>query len=47
VELGVLDCKSYDAAFAGALRSRVAQPLRDRGIVIPEDDLAAVPVFAG
>jgi len=46
-ELGVLDCATYDAAFADALLRRVAQPLRERGIVIPEGDLAAVPVIAG
>jgi hypothetical protein len=42
-ELGVLDCESYDAAFADAVAHRVAAPLAARGIVIPEEDLAAVP----
>ncbi len=45
-ELGVLDCATYDAAFARALRQRVAAPLGARGIAIPEEDLAAVPVMA-
>jgi hypothetical protein len=42
-ELGVLDCPSYDAAFGDAVRRRVAEPLGERGIVIPAADLAAVP----
>jgi hypothetical protein len=44
--LGVLDCDSYDVAFADAVRRRVVAPLRDRGIVIPEADLAGVPAVS-
>jgi hypothetical protein len=40
-DLGVLDCARYDAVFADALARHVVRPLRDRGIAIPEDDLAA------
>lgn len=40
-DLGVLDCATYDAAFAGALKRSVVRPLAARGIVIPEKDLAA------
>ncbi len=41
--LGVLDCQTYDAAFAAAVHRRVAAPLAERDIVIPEEDLAGVP----
>ncbi|APR80121.1 Hypothetical protein A7982_05468 [Minicystis rosea] len=39
---GGLDCATYDAAFATALRRNVVRPLAARGIVIPAEDLAAV-----
>lgn len=41
-DLGVLDCPSYDAAFAKAVQDRVAKPLGERGMVIPAEDLEAV-----
>lgn len=41
---GVLGCDTFDAAFAGALRSRVVAPLRDRGIEFPAEDLSAIAV---
>jgi hypothetical protein len=40
--LGVLDCDTFDPIFRGAVRRRVARPLAARGIVVPEEDLAAV-----
>ena len=40
--LGVLDCDTFDPIFRGAVRQRVARPLAARGIVVPEEDLAAV-----
>ncbi len=42
-ELGVLDCRAYDAAFAQAVARRVIAPLHVRGILIPEEDLSALP----
>jgi hypothetical protein len=45
--LGTVDCGRYDPAFADAARRRVARPLGERGIEVPEDDLAAVGVAAG
>ena len=45
--LGVLDCASYDAAFAGAVARRVVAPLRARGIAVSDEDLAALPRPAG
>lgn len=36
VDLGVLDCASFDATFASALARRVVEPLAVRGIVVPE-----------
>jgi hypothetical protein len=42
-DLGVLDCASYDAAFGDAVAHRVVAPLGARGIVVPADDLVAVP----
>ena len=41
-DLGVLDCASYDAVFADAVVRRVGEPLGERGITIPADDLRAV-----
>lgn len=41
--LGVLDCASYDRAFAEAVARRVVAPLRARGVRIPEADLASLP----
>jgi hypothetical protein len=41
-DLGVLDCRSYDAVFADAAVHRVAEPLGARGIAVPVEDLAAV-----
>jgi hypothetical protein len=40
--LGALDCGRYDPAFADAALHRVARPLGERGIEVPEPDLAAV-----
>lgn len=40
--LGVLGCDAYDPAFVEAARKRVAEPLAERGILVPADDLAAV-----
>ena len=40
--LGVLGCDVYDPAFVEAARKRVAEPLAERGILVPADDLAAV-----
>jgi hypothetical protein len=44
--LGTLGCADYDPAFVDAARRRVARPLAERGIVIPDDDLAAVGAAA-
>lgn len=46
-DFGVLDCPTYDATFVAALRRRVVAPLRERGIVVPEGDIAALPGAAG
>ncbi len=46
-ELGVLDCRSYDAVFAEAVRRRVVGPLGERGIVVPSGDLRALPGVSG
>lgn len=40
--LGALDCGTFDPVFATAAQKNVARPLAARGIVIPEEDLAAV-----
>lgn len=45
--LGVMDCASYDAAFAKALAERVVAPLAERGIAIAPADLAAVSAAPG
>jgi hypothetical protein len=39
---GTLGCADYDPAFIEAARRRVAEPLAERGIVIPSADLAVV-----
>lgn len=44
-DLGVLGCESYDTTFADAVARRVVRPLAERGIAVPADDLAAVPVL--
>jgi hypothetical protein len=41
-DLGVLDCARYDAVFADAVVRRVADPLAERGIPIPDADVCAV-----
>jgi hypothetical protein len=40
--LGVLACADYDATFARALDKRVIEPLAERGMHVPAEDLAAV-----
>jgi hypothetical protein len=40
--LGMLGCADYDPAFVEAARRRVAEPLAERGIVVPLEDLAVV-----
>lgn len=42
--LGTLGCADYDPAFTTAVEGSVARPLAARGIVVPDDDLAAVGV---
>jgi hypothetical protein len=42
-DLGVLDCRAYDAVFAEAVRKRVLGPLRERGIEVPAADLEGLP----
>lgn len=42
-DAGVLDCATYDRAFADAVKRRVVAPLAERGIVIAEADLVALP----
>jgi hypothetical protein len=39
---GAIACRDYDPAFAAAARRHVAQPLAQRGIEIPREDLEAV-----
>jgi hypothetical protein len=41
-DLGVLDCARYDPVFADAVVRRVAEPLGERGIVVPAEDVRAV-----
>ena len=41
-DLGVMDCPSYDATFAGALQRAVLRPLAARGIAVPAADVARV-----
>lgn len=45
--LGTLGCDDYDPAFVEAARRRVAEPLAERGIIVPRDDLAAVGAAPG
>lgn len=45
--LGTLACADYDPAFVEAARRRVAEPLAERGIVVPREDLAAVGAAPG
>lgn len=40
--VGVMDCDTFDAAFERSLDERVLAPLAERGISIPEDDVAAI-----
>lgn len=43
IGLGSLDCASYDPTFAEAVARRVVAPLAERGIHVPEQDLAGLP----
>lgn len=43
---GAIGCDRYDPTFSNAAETRVARPLRERGIVIPVEDLRIVGAAA-